>query len=198
MQLHNQIAGIPNFTDNATEAISLYNAVSTFNTTAYDILSQLESMSMQANAILSNLTEIVAINMDSYENEINKSSQLLQNANEAEADAMEIKRIVETHQGKLDNVTMHLDILMNMSQQLRTQVEQLDMGVDELQLLAIAIQDQRLLTTPLFESFNDNYTNANNTLESALQKFAVASAMEQNVTTQLQVYTYISCRVGQC
>lgn len=198
MQLHNQIAGIPNFTDNATEAISLYNAVSTFNTTAYDILSQLESMSMQANAILSNLTEIVAINMDSYENEINKSSQLLQNANEAEADAMEIKRIVETHQGKLDNVTMHLDILMNMSQQLRTQVEQLDMGVDELQLLAIAIQDQRLLTTPLFESFNDNYTNANNTLESALQKFAVASAMEQNVTTQLQVYTHISCRVGQC
>ena len=190
MQLHNQISGIPNFTENATEAMSLYYAVSIFNTTAYDILSQLESVSMEANAILSNLAAIVAVNMDSYENEINESLQLLQNATEAQAEAAEIERVVNAHQKKLDNVTIQLEILFDNVSQLEAQVQQLDMGVDELQLLAIAIQDQRLLTTSLFINLSNNYTNASNALESALQEFAVASAMEQDVTTQLQVYTH--------
>ena len=196
MQLHNQIAGIPNLTDNATEALALYSAVSTLNTTAYVILSQLESVSMQANTILFNLTEIVATNMDSYDNEINESLQLLQNVNEAQADAAMIERVVNAHQRKLDNVTMQLETLLTNVSEVERQVQQLQMGVDELQQLAFAIQNQRLLTESLFNNnVTNSYTNASSALQSALQEFAIASAMEQNVTTQLQVYT--SRRVGQ-
>ena len=195
MQLHNQIAGIPNLTDNATEALALYSAVSTLNTTAYVILSQLESVSMQANTILSNLTEIVATNMDSYDNEINESLQLLQNVNEAQADAAMIERVVNAHQRKLYNVTMQLETLLTNVSEVERQVQQLQMSVDELQQLVFAIQDQRLLTESLFNNVTNNYTNASSALQSALQEFAIASAMEQNVTTQLQVYT--SRRVGQ-
>lgn len=187
VHLHNQISSIPNLTDNATEAASLYSAVSAFNATVFVTLIQLESVSVQANNVLLNLTKIVAINAGSYANEINESLQLLQNANESQDSAAEIERVASAHQGKLNNLTAQLEaLLMNVSG-LESQVQQLDMGVDMLQQLAIAIQDQRLSSMSLFVSATNNYTRASNALQLAMQEFTIAVDLEQNITARLQV-----------
>lgn len=196
MYLHNQISGIPNLTNNAAEAMSLYSAVSAFNATVFVILSQLESISMQGNNITINLTEIVAINADSYVTELNKSSELLRNTNEAESMAAQIDRIARAHQGKLDNCSTHLEALSMEISGLEAQLQQLDMGVDdELQVLAISLQDQRLSTTSLFTNVSNNYMTANNSLQLAIREFKTAANLEQDITRQLQVYSCTCCLI---
>lgn len=196
VQLYDQISGIPNLTNDATEALSLYRIVSTFNVTVFVTLSQLESVSTQTNMILVNLTEIVAINVNSYHNEINESLQLSQDANEAQTSATEIERIASVHQEKLNNIT---DQLQALSEQLRipglgAQVQQLDMDVVMLQQLAFDTQQQRIEAMSLFNNVTDNYTRANTTLQSARQEYTTAVNLELYTATQLQVrMVKISC-----
>ena len=191
MELHNQINSIPNLTNNAAEAMSLYRAVSTFNMTVFVVLSQLESFSMQANTILVYLTETVAANIDSYVNEINGSLQLLQNSNGVQARAANIKRIASAHQEKLDNISAQLQPLSTKVSRLDAQVNQLDMRVVELQQLAFDIQQLRLITMSLFSNVSNNYTRATNALQSARQEFTTAVNLEQDITSQLEVHLYI-------
>ena len=180
MQLHNQINSILNLTNNEAEATSLYRAVSTFNMTVFVVLSQLESLSMQANTTLVYLTETVAANMGSYVNEVNESLQLLQNANGARANATYIKRIASAHQEKLNNITAQLQPLSIKLSRLDAQVKQLDMNATELQELVFEIQQ-----------LSNIYTRAINALQSARQEFMTAVNLEQNITAQLEVHSYI-------
>ena len=194
MEFDNQINEIPSLMNNATQAMSLYSNVSAFNATVFIILSQLKSLSIQANTIIRNLTEIIVINMDSYANETNESLELLQNTNAAQASATNIERIAGAHQGILNNMTTQLQELSMAVSGLDVQVQQLDMGVDDLQELAINIQQLRMTTMSLVISVNGSYDRANNALQSARQEFTTAVNTEQNITTpQLQVsYTYTS------
>ena len=190
VQLYSQIDSIPNLTNNTAEAMSLYRTTSTFNMTVFVALSQLESLSMQANTILMNLTDTAAANMNSYVNEINESLQVLQNANKAQASANSIERVVSAHQGKLINITAQLKALsMNISS-LNTQVEQLNMGVADLQRLTFDIQELRLTTMSLFSNVSNNYNRAINVSQLAIQLFTTAIYLEQNITIQLQVHSY--------
>lgn len=190
MQLHNQINSIPNLTNNAAEAMSLYSAVSTFNMTVFVVLSQLESFSMQADTILLYLTETVAANMNSYVNEINESLQLLQNVNGAQASAAYVERIASAHQEKLNNLTDQLRSLSVKVSRLDAQVNQLDdVGVVELQQLAFDTQQLRLTTMSLFSNVSNNYTRAINALQLARQEFMMAVRLEQGITAQLEVHS---------
>jgi len=194
VELDNQINDIPSLMNNTTQAISLYSNVSAFNATVFIILSQLTSLSMQANTIIRNLTEIVVINIDSYANETNESLELLQNTNAAQASATNIERIPGAHQGILNNMTTQLQELSMAVSGLDVQVQQLDMGVDDLQELAINIRQLRMTTMSLVISVNGSYDRANNALQSARQEFTTAVNIEQNITSpQLQVsYPYTS------
>ena len=189
MQLHNQINNIPNLTTDAAEAMSLYRIVSTFNMTVFVVLNQLELLSMGADTILANLTEIVVANMGSYANEINESLQLLQTVNEAQASAALIDRIATAHQGNLNNITDQLEALMIKLSSLDAQVVQLNMGVTELQELVFDIQQLRLTTMSLFSDVSNNYTSAINALQLARQEFMRAVYLEQDITTKLQVHS---------
>ena len=190
MQLHIRINSIPNLTNNTDEAVLLYRTTSTFNMTVFVVLSQLESLSMQANTILMSLTDAVAANMYSYVNEINESLQVLQNASKTQASAANVERVVSAHQGKLINVTDQLEALsMNVSS-LNAQVEQLNMGVADFQTLTFEIQELRLITMSLFSNVSNNYNGAINVLQSAIPQFTTAIYLEQNITAQLQVHSY--------
>lgn len=190
-QLNNHINSIPNLTNNLTEAMSLYSGVSAFNTTVFFTLSQLESVSIQANNILMNLTEIVSINMDHYANEVNELLQLLQNVNEAQTHAAIIERVARAHQERLNNITAQLQGLMTNVSRLDAQVQHLGVGVAKLQQLAINIQQLRLIITSLLTTANNDYASAVNALQSARQQLTTAVNLEQAITRQLQVYSYI-------
>ena len=189
MQLHDQINGIPNLTNNAAEAMSLYSVVSTFNMTVFAVLRRLESFSMQADTILLYLTETVAANMDSYVNEINESLQLLQNVNVTQARAANVERIASVHQEKLNNITARLQPLSVKVSRLGAQVDQLDVSVVELQQLVFDVQELRLTTMSLFSNVSNNYTRTINTLQMARQEFMAAVKLEQDITAQLEVHS---------
>ena len=189
MQLHDQINSIPNLTNNAAEAMSLYNAVSTFNMTIFVVLSQLELFSMQANTILLYLSDTVASNMDSYVNEINESLQLLQNVNGTQASAANIERIASAHQEKLNNITEQLRLLSDKVLNLSAQVDQLNLNVAQLQQSGIDIQQLRLRTMSLFSNVSDNYIRATDRLQSAKEFFMTAIKLQQNIMAQLEVHS---------
>ena len=191
MQLHDQINGIPNLTNNAAEAMSLYSVVSTFNMTVFAVLRRLESFSIQADTILLYLTETVAANMDSYVNEINESLQLLQNVNVTRHVNMaaKVERVASVHQEKLNNITARLQPLSVKVSRLGAQVDQLDVSVVELQQLVFDVQELRLTTMSLFSNVSNNYTRTINTLQMARQEFMAAVKLEQDITAQLEVHS---------
>ena len=190
-QLGNQISSIPDFTDDVTEAMSLYTDVSVFNETVLNILDQLELLSMHANVLLMNLTTIVADNAETYTNEVNQALQILQNATREQTDAADVERVVIAHLQILYNISSELQVLMTGVLDLDEQVRGLNMSTNELHQLVIDLQELRMRTMALVTSVNNSYEEAINVLDSARTLYSTAASSEQNISTRLQVHTVI-------
>jgi len=186
-QLGDQISNIPDFTDDVTEAMSLYTDVSVFNETVFIILNQLESLSVRANVLLMNLTAIVVDNAESYTDEVNQALQILENAIREQTDAADVERVTIVHLQILYNISSDLQVLMAGVLDLDEQVQGLNMSTTELYQLVIDLQQLRIRTMALVANVNNSYEEAINVLDSARILYSTAASSEQNISIQLQV-----------
>lgn len=186
-EIGNQIRNIPDYTNDAAEAMSLYNDVSAFNATVFTILNELESLSLRANVMLMNLTRIVADNADTYTDEVNRALQILQNATREQADAVNVERVTNAHLQILYNISSELQVLMTGVMDLDDQVQTLNMSTNELHQLVIDLQELRIRTMALVTSVNNSYEEASDGLDSARALYSTDDSLKQNISSRLQV-----------
>jgi len=187
-EIGNQIRNIPDYTNDAAEAMSLYNDVSAFNATVFTILNELESLSLRANVMLMNLTRIVADNADTYTDEVNRALQILQNATREQADTVNVERVTNAHLQILYNISSELQVLMTGVMDLDDQVQTLNMSTNELHQLVIDLQELRIRTMALVTSVNNSYEEASDGLDSARALYSTDDSLKQNISSRLQVH----------